>query len=175
MSKTTVQKLLTGATAALFAALLTAATKPSVKVEDAWIRTPPPGARTTAAFFSLKNDGKTPLTIKEVKMADAVSAEIHATTQTDEGSSMAPVKDLTVAPGASATLVPGGMHVMVFGLGRSIAAGDTVPLVLTLDGGEQHGGRAGQQLLDGVHGVHVRLRHDTPTGKRRGASGSARR
>ena len=40
-----------------------------------------------------------------------------------------------IPPGQTVKLEPGGLHVMLHGLTRSIAVGERVPLVLLLEGG----------------------------------------
>jgi hypothetical protein len=47
---------------------------------------------------------------------------------------MRPLKDLTVAPGETLQLAPGGSHVMLMGLAKPLEEGSSFPL--TLDFGE---------------------------------------
>ena len=118
--------------------LTLAASPTKVAITDGWIKVPPPGARTTAAYFSLKNEGQTPVTVKSVRVAGAGSAELHATAAAADGTmTMKPLKDLTLAPKSEATFAPGGMHVMIFGMPPSLTSGAKIELTLVLDGGQE--------------------------------------
>lgn len=120
--------------ASLFA--LVAASQPELKIKDGWINVPPPGARTAAAYFELVNDAKTPVVIKNVRVAGAASAEMHTMTQGPHGSAgMKRLADLTVAPGQGASFAPGGMHVMIFDPPAGMTPGQTVELTLELADG----------------------------------------
>ena len=68
----------------------------------------------------------------------AMMPEIHETTINAEGvSSMAPVGDITIAPGESVVLEPGGLHAMLMRLQEAMTEGESFPLTLTFsDGGE---------------------------------------
>jgi copper(I)-binding protein len=46
---------------------------------------------------------------------------------------MRPLAAIEVAPGGPTVLEPGGPHVMLVGLGRKLAEGDTLPLSLTFE------------------------------------------
>jgi copper(I)-binding protein len=49
---------------------------------------------------------------------------------------MRPLEPLTIAPGASVRLEPGGLHVMLEALAHPLAVGEQVPLTLLIaDGG----------------------------------------
>jgi hypothetical protein len=59
---------------------------------------------------------------------------IHATAIVNGQSTMRPY-ELRIAPGETVRLAPGGVHIMLQGLKRPLAAGSEVPLVLLLQGG----------------------------------------
>ena len=86
----------------------------AVTFDDAWIRAARPGSVVAAAYCSITNGGTDPVTI--VEFAGAWRAEIHETVQESGVSRMRPLKRLTVAPGATVTLAPGGKHLMLFDL-----------------------------------------------------------
>jgi len=50
-------------------------------------------------------------------------------------SSMRPHEPLTVAPGATVSLAPGGLHIMLSMLAHPLRPGERVPLTLLLAGG----------------------------------------
>lgn len=137
MLKLRILALISGLTIA--GSTLFAVTAPAVKVADAWIRIPPPGAGTTAAYLALKNEDKQPLKIKSVTVAGASSAELHETSASKGGGmAMKHLAELEVAPGATTTFAPGGLHVMIFGMdAATLSEGKTVDLTFTLDDGRQ--------------------------------------
>jgi periplasmic copper chaperone A len=72
---------------------------------------------------------------------------------------MRPVAAIEVAPGQPTVLEPGGLHIMLSGLGEKLVEGETLPLSLTFEdsgtielevpirgvGGMGHGGHGGDQ------------------------------
>lgn len=109
-----------------------AAACPGLEVENAWIRQAPPGTMMTAAYARLVNTGKQPLVVDGAHGRDFSGVELHQTQVQGGMSRMRPGK-LEVPAGGSAALEPGGWHLMLFGIARGLAAGDTVPLTLTCD------------------------------------------
>lgn len=128
-------KRLFASSIALSAICLMGVAPKGVSVDGGWIAVPPPGARTTAAYFELKNGGDKAITIKSIAVAGALSAEFHSTVQAGGVSSMQPMREFKLGPNAGATFTPGGMHVMVFGLPETVKPGTAVELTLGLDGG----------------------------------------
>jgi copper(I)-binding protein len=114
----------------------TAAPAPKLSVHSGWIRITPPGAATTGAYAELHNDGKAPLVVTSVAIAGAERAELHESFSRPDGAmGMRRVERLEIAPGQTATLAPGGMHLMVYGLKSALKAGDAVELAVTLANG----------------------------------------
>ena len=120
------------ALAALWPALSFAA-PPALSAQDAWIRATP-GVDVAAAYLTLHNGGTQAVVVSAVRSVDAAAAMIHATAIVNGQSMMRP-HELRIAPGETVRLAPGGVHIMLQGLKRPLAAGDEVPLVLLLQGG----------------------------------------
>ena len=57
-----------------------------LKIEDGWIREPPPGSDVAAGFMTLRNTGPRPLTIAGASSPDFASAMLHET-RTEGGTS----------------------------------------------------------------------------------------
>ncbi len=120
--------------AAIVAGLLQPAaaqgTKPAIEVTDAWARAMPPGARTGAVYVTLANKGTSDDQLVGASTPVAAKAQLH-TTITDNGvMKMRPLAKLDVKPGASVTFKPGGMHVMLLGVSKRLAEGQSFPLTL---------------------------------------------
>jgi periplasmic copper chaperone A len=103
-------------------------------VQDAWIRAIPGGA-VAAAYMTLHNAGSTPVTVTGVRSRLAADAMIHVSKVEHGESTMRPAGPVTIAPGASVRLAPGGMHVVLMRLAHPLAVGEEVPLELLLAGG----------------------------------------
>lgn len=123
---------------ALLAALLLSAGHAFAELEitDAWVRAVPPVSKTTAAYFTLTNNGSEAVTLTGACAKFAESAELHDMSMQDGRRSMRHIDALPLAPGESVTFGSGGLHVMLFGLTRVPAQGETVNLCLRFASGE---------------------------------------
>jgi hypothetical protein len=124
-----------------FAALLRAqantpapATAPVLTVANAWLRVTP-GADVAAAYMTLHNPGSRAVVVTGVQSALAAHAMIHESKLEGGRSSMRPLARLVVPAGASVQLMPGALHVMLQVLNHIPAIGESVPLVLQIEGG----------------------------------------
>lgn len=108
-----------------------------VRVENAWIPQPPPGAEVAAAYFTLRNSGQRPAALVAVDSPLASAAMLHESSVVQGESRMRPVDRLTIPPGQAVTLKPGGLHVMLQGLTSTLEIGQEVPLVLHFAGGQE--------------------------------------
>ena len=111
-----------------------AAGTPALTVQDAWVRVTP-GADVAAAYLTLHNPGSSAVVVIGVRSSVAGHAMIHETRVGNGLSSMRPHEPLTLAPGATVQLAPGGLHVMLGMLAHPLAVGERVPLELLLEGG----------------------------------------
>jgi periplasmic copper chaperone A len=115
-------------------AAVASAQPPTLVVKDAWIRAIP-GAAVAAAYMTLHNAGSRPVTVTGVRSPLAADAMIHVSRVEHGESTMRPAGPVSIAPGASVQLSPGGMHVMLMQLAHPLAVGEEVPLLLLLAGG----------------------------------------
>lgn len=121
--------------ASLVAALVQAASaqgaKPSIEVTHAWARAMPKGARAGAAYITVVNKGTSDDRLLSASTPVAAQAQLH-TTITDNGvMKMRPVSAIDVKPGATVTLKPGGLHMMLTGLKQPLSEGQSFLLTLT--------------------------------------------
>ena len=101
---------------------------------DAWVRVTP-GTDVAAAYFTLRNVSKKPVTLIAIDSSIATMVMIHETKTEGGISRMRPHESLVIPPGKSVKLEPGGLHVMLHGVSHSLAPGASVPLVLRLANG----------------------------------------
>jgi periplasmic copper chaperone A len=107
---------------------------PTLIVQDAWSRQTP-GSDVAAVYLTLRNVSTKPVMVIGVQSPIASHAMIHETKTEGGQSRMRPHEQLIIAPGETVKLEPGGLHVMLHGLTQPMAVGQSVPLVLLLDGG----------------------------------------
>lgn len=110
----------------------------ALHVERSWIRATPPGQRVAAAFLVLTSKGPEERVVLSLSSPLAGQVEIHRTVERNGQVRMEPVEQLVLPAGGQVELLPGGLHVMLMDLQRSLSPGDLVPLRLFLDGGEEH-------------------------------------
>ena len=119
--------------AALFLALAvaSAAAHATVTATGAWVRGTVPAQKATGAFVTLTSSEGAKLVA--VSTPAASSAEIHASESRGGIAHMHALDALPLPAGKRVELKPGGFHIMLFGLSRALAAGELVPLTLTVE------------------------------------------
>ncbi len=105
-----------------------------LRVRDAWAR-PADSGTTAGAYLTLQNADTTSHAITAITSPDAEAAELHATTQHDGMAHMVAQPTMVIPRDSTLVMAPGGLHVMLHATTRALVAGDTLRLMLTLDGG----------------------------------------
>ena len=104
----------------------------SITVEQPWARATPAGALTSAAYMTLDNKSSSADRLIGVSSDIAAKLQIHEMTMLNGVMQMRQLTDgLPVPAGGSVALKPGSYHIMLIGLQRPLAAGDSFPLTLT--------------------------------------------
>lgn len=106
-----------------------------------WARATPGPVKTGAAYLSLQNNGKTADTLNGVDGEVADRIEIHNHINENGVMKMRRVDSVDVNPGQRVALQPGSYHIMLIGLKKPLAAGQSFPLTL-------HFQRAGDVKVD---------------------------
>jgi copper(I)-binding protein len=125
-----------GLTGLLAVAALPSVAAGELQLADAWVRALPPVQKVTAAYLTISNTGSTAVEVTGGSAELAQRVEIHTSREVDGMMRMEPLPSLTVNPGESVALKPGGHHLMLLGLERMPQPGETVKLCLTLSGAE---------------------------------------
>lgn len=122
-----------GATAAQAAPAKTAAVKAGdLTIETPWLRATPNGAKVAGGYVRITNTGGTPDVLTGASVPFAKSGDIHSMSMEGGVMKMAPVSEgLTIKPGETVELKPGGYHLMFEGLTGAPKAGETVAGTLT--------------------------------------------
>ena len=100
-----------------------------VGISGASVRLPAVPGRPGAAYLTIRNGGEARV-LKSVSTAKAERAEIHESKMEGGVMRMGKLDALPLPAGATVSLAPGGMHIMLFGLDPALKAGDTIPLDL---------------------------------------------
>ena len=130
------------ARAALVATLLLIAACSSgsgggVSISAAWVRPSLGADQPTAAYLTITNTSGQADMLVSASSPAAGAVEIHQTTTDGSGmTGMDAMSGIDVAAGATVKLDPGGMHLMITGLTRSLNVGDSLELHLVF----QHAG-----------------------------------
>jgi len=111
--------------------------KKGVTVNDAYIRGLPPGQTVTAAFMTVNNHQDKDCKLVGAASPVASSAEIHEHSHKNGKMSMRRVDSLVIPAGGNVSLVPGGYHLMMFGLESSLKEGEEHTLTLSFEDCEE--------------------------------------
>lgn len=107
-----------------------------LRAENAWAREAPASRDVTSAYVVLVNSGDTALAVVKAASPLAKTVEFHEMWMEGGMMRMRQLSRLQVPPHGRVELKPSGLHLMIFGLSRALGAGDVLPLILTLDGGQ---------------------------------------
>jgi copper(I)-binding protein len=95
-----------------------------------WSRSTPAGMSMGVAYLSITNKGTEAEVLTGASSPNAASVQFHQTTISEGMARMRPLTEITVAPGATVRIEPGGLHLMLIDLKTPLAAGTRVPLTL---------------------------------------------
>lgn len=126
-----------GLTLAAILALATGARANDIEVTNAFARaSATDAAMAGSAYLTLVNHAAAADTLVAVATDAASAATVHQTVADGDVMSMPPVERLEVGAGATVTMQPGGLHIMLMGLKAPLRRGGTIRLRLTFE----HGG-----------------------------------
>ncbi len=114
-------------------ALMAPAQAESILAEEAWSRATPGQARNGAVFMTLHNRGAEDDALLGADAGPlATSVEIHTHMHEDNIMKMKAVDTLALPAGATVTLMPGGLHIMLMGLKAPLYEGQSFTMTLTM-------------------------------------------
>ena len=102
----------------------------TLTVQHPWTRATPAGASTAAGYMTILNRDDTPDTLLSITSPAARAAEVHTSNSVGGVMRMRPASSVTVPARGTLTFAPGGMHIMLTGLTRSLRPGAIVPAML---------------------------------------------
>ena len=102
-------------------------------IEDAWAREAPPTAMASGAFLTIRNTGESDDRLIAASSDISDMTELHTTINDDGVMKMRHVEAIEVPAGGTASLAPGGDHVMLMGLTESLVEGTWIALRLEFE------------------------------------------
>jgi copper(I)-binding protein len=103
-------------------------------ITQAWSRATPGGAKIGGGYLTIENKG--PVADRLIGGSGDVAGkvEVHEMAMNNGVMTMRPLdKGLTIEPGKTVKLAPGGYHLMLFDLKSPLKQGDKVPLTLEFE------------------------------------------
>ncbi|MBS4004163.1 MAG: copper chaperone PCu(A)C, partial [Afipia sp.] len=99
-----------------------------------WTRATPGGAKIAGGYLKITNNGKSADRLLSAISAGADRVEIHEMSMTDGVMKMRPLTDgLTIKPGETVELKPGGFHIMFMDIKQPLKQGDKLKATLTFE------------------------------------------
>ena len=117
-------------------ALAAAPASPDAQVEHAWIRWLPANLP-AAGYAVIRNVGDEPLRLTGARSPDYGMVMLHHSRLAHGDSTMEMIDHLDIPPHGSATLAPGGYHLMLSQQTHAIKPGDHVKIVFEFAGGAE--------------------------------------
>jgi periplasmic copper chaperone A len=103
-------------------------------ITQAWSRATPGGAKIGGGYLTIENKGSAPDRLVGGSGDIAAKVEVHEMAMNNGVMTMRPLdKGLTIEPGKTVKLSPGGYHLMLFDLKGPLKQGDKVPVTLEFE------------------------------------------
>ncbi|MEY6434196.1 copper chaperone PCu(A)C [Thioalkalicoccus limnaeus] len=123
-----------------------------VAVEDPYVRAVPPGQPNSAAFMVLRNNAGDAHAVVGARSAASKVVELHSHVEERGMMTMRRVESIEVPALGETKLEPGGLHVMLIGLGRDLVPGEDVELTVEFEDGSEQSFTAPVRAVEGVPG-----------------------
>ena len=103
-------------------------------ISQAWSRATPGGAKIGGGYLTIENKGSAPDRLTGGSADVAGRVELHEMGTTDGVMKMRPLdKGLTIEPGKTVKLAPGGYHLMLVDLKTPLKQGEQIPVTLEFE------------------------------------------
>jgi len=103
-------------------------------ITQAWSRATPGGAKIGGGYLTIENKGSTPDRLIGGSADIAAKVEVHEMALSNGVMKMRPLdQGLTIEPGKTVKLAPGGSHLMLFDLKGPLKLGDKVHVTLKFE------------------------------------------
>ena len=131
-------------------------------ITQAWSRATPGGAKVGGGYLTIENKGTTPDRLIGGSADIAAKVQVHEMSMNNGVMTMRPVEGgLTIEPGKTVKLTPGGFHLMIMDLKGPLKQGEAVPITLEFE-------KAGKVQIElGIGGIGAMgpASSDNPSGQ----------
>ena len=100
-----------------------------VQIENAYTRATVPGQMAAGGFMKIENKGAADQLLS-ASSSVASEVQLHEMSMDGQVMKMRQVKDISVPAGGTVELKPGGLHLMLMGIKKPLATGETIPVKL---------------------------------------------
>lgn len=118
-------------------AMCSSAALAELRVENAWVKLAPPGARANAAYVQLYNNGDAPVIIQSLSANCCAELMLHNTRYENDKAIMEHLDQLTIPAHTEVKLAPGGLHIMLLRASKPLQLGEQIELQLQFANGQQ--------------------------------------
>ena len=101
----------------------------NLNIKDVWVR-PANKGMNTALYFTVENNSNKADTLLSVTSSIAEIVQMHETFKSGEMMGMREVKAITINPNTTFEFKPGGHHIMVIGLKKTVRKNDMLEFTL---------------------------------------------
>jgi len=115
---------------------LAAAESSALEVNNAYVREVIPNQHNTAAFMSLENNSSQRQTLVSIVSDEVERIELHRHVHSDTGMAMERVEQVSIEAGDDFIFAPGGYHLMLIGVERSLSVGQNLGVELIFADGQ---------------------------------------
>jgi copper(I)-binding protein len=103
-------------------------------ISQAWSRATPSGAKVGGSYLTIENKGTAPDRLIGASSDASGSIQVHEMSMTNGTMKMRPVDGgLTIDPGKTVKLAPGGYHLMMMDLKNPLKQGDKLAITLEFE------------------------------------------
>jgi copper(I)-binding protein len=120
-----------------FATSAVAAEPACVSLREGWVRLPPGAMPMAAGYGQIRNDCRQAVVVVAAGSKAFGEVSLHETTVVGGVSRMRAVERLPIVPGATVSLKPGGLHLMLMQPEVALKEGAQLPLRLSLEDGRK--------------------------------------
>ncbi|MDX8394509.1 MAG: copper chaperone PCu(A)C [Mariprofundales bacterium] len=101
-------------------------------ITQAYVRAMPPGLDITAAYMTIYNPSKQPITIIELQSPRAKKVEMHENISHNGMTHMQRINSIIIPQNGEISFSSGGKHLMLMGINETLKSGQKIQLTLIL-------------------------------------------
>lgn len=112
-------------------------TSATIEIQAPWIRTPPTSAQAIAGFMLLKNHSNQPIALTGANAKGFQNVMLHQSINENRMHRMKHEERIIIPAKGEVRFQHGSYHIMLMGIQKKIQSGDSIPITLFFDNGEE--------------------------------------